>query len=64
MNRLSSCCIAFWTRTTGRKPGERGASLVEYGLLLALIVIVCVLAVSYIGNSTSTKLSSTASMLN
>jgi len=32
--------------------GERGASLVEYALLLALIAVVCFSAVSFFGGST------------
>ncbi|MGK2930338.1 MAG: Flp family type IVb pilin [Acidimicrobiales bacterium] len=40
---------------------ERGASLVEYGLLVALIAVVCVVAVAYFGGATSTSFSTTAS---
>ena len=42
---------------------EAGASLVEYGLLLALIAIVCLAAVTMIGQTTQSTLSSTASEL-
>ena len=35
------------------KRNERGASLVEYALLLALIAIVCFSAVSFFGSSNS-----------
>ena len=37
--------------------GERGASLVEYALLLALIALVCVGAIALLGNDVSTPLS-------
>lgn len=40
---------------------DRGASLVEYALLLALIAIVCIVAVFYFGTSTSQSFSNTAS---
>lgn len=40
---------------------ERGASLVEYGLLVALIALVCVVAVTYFGGETATSFSTTAS---
>ena len=40
---------------------DRGASLVEYALLVALIAVVCVLAVQLLGQSTSTSISTTAS---
>ena len=34
---------------------ERGASMVEYGLLLALIAVIAIVAVSALGSSVSTK---------
>ena len=37
--------------------GERGASLVEYALLVALIAVVCIAAITLLGNSASTKFS-------
>ena len=36
---------------------ERGASLVEYALLVALIAVVCIAAVTTLGKSASTKFS-------
>ncbi len=36
---------------------ERGASLVEYALLVALIAVVCIAAITLLGNNASTKLS-------
>lgn len=36
---------------------ERGASLVEYALLVALIAVVCIAAVSFIGTSANDKFS-------
>jgi Flp pilus assembly pilin Flp len=36
---------------------DRGATLVEYGLLLALLVVVCITAVNYFGSSIDTSLS-------
>jgi pilus assembly protein Flp/PilA len=43
---------------------ERGASLVEYALLVALIAVVCIAAVTFLGNRASTKFSSVGSSLN
>ena len=37
---------------------ERGASLVEYALLVALIAVVCIAAISFLGNAASSKFSS------
>jgi pilus assembly protein Flp/PilA len=42
---------------------ERGASLVEYALLIALIAIVCVVAVSLLGGNASNKFSQLGSGL-
>ena len=36
---------------------DRGASLVEYALLVALIAVVCIAAISFIGTSASSKFS-------
>ena len=49
---LSSCLPA--------RSDDRGASLVEYALLLALIAVICVAAVSALGGTVSTNFSSTA----
>lgn len=51
-------------RLPGESADDRGASLVEYALLLALIAIVCVIAVEVLGTTTSGGYSSAASMLN
>ncbi len=40
---------------------ERGASLVEYALLVVLIAVVCLLAVQVMGETTSSSISTTAS---
>lgn len=34
---------------------DRGASLVEYALLVALIAVVCIAAVTFLGNSADSK---------
>ena len=42
---------------------ERGAALVEYALLLALIAVVCILALTTLGEKASSKFASIASKL-
>ena len=42
---------------------ERGAALVEYAFLVALIAIVCLLALVFFGNETSELFSKSASSL-
>ena len=39
---------------------EEGASLVEYGLLLSLVAVVCIAAITLLGTSISTMLNSLA----
>ena len=42
---------------------ERGAALVEYALLVALIAVVCIAAITFIGSQTSDKFSEVGSKL-
>jgi pilus assembly protein Flp/PilA len=42
---------------TRTRLSEKGASLVEYALLVALIAVVCIAAITLLGNSASTKFS-------
>ena len=54
--------LATWLRVHVRE--ERGASLVEYALLLALIAVVCIAAITLLGNNASTSFSRDAASLN
>jgi pilus assembly protein Flp/PilA len=53
--------IGYWTKTCapfiGARFGrnERGAALVEYALLLALIAVVCIVALTTLGGKASSK---------
>ena len=42
---------------------DRGASLVEYALLVALIAVVCIAAVTLLGQQASSKFSTVASAI-
>ena len=61
--------IAYWQKHVapylrakfGRD--ERGASLVEYALLVALIAVVCIVAIAFLGRSASSKFSNVGSNL-
>jgi pilus assembly protein Flp/PilA len=46
-----------------RCKADRGASLVEYALLVALIAVVCIVAVTILGKNASSKFSSVGSAL-
>ena len=54
--------VAGWVRCRART--ERGASLVEYALLLALIAVVCIVAVTALGRKASTNFSMLSSQIN
>jgi len=40
---------------------EDGASLVEYALLVALIAVICIVAIAFLGQAASSKFSSVGS---
>ena len=48
-------CVPYIRARFGRD--ERGASLVEYALLVALIAVVCVVALRFLGGTTDDTLS-------
>jgi pilus assembly protein Flp/PilA len=45
------------------RPSQSGATLVEYALLVALIAVVCIVAVSMLGSNASNKFSQVGSAL-
>ena len=53
--------VAAWLRT--KTDSERGASLVEYALLLALIAVICIVALQFLGNAASSKFTSVGDSL-
>jgi pilus assembly protein Flp/PilA len=48
--------VAAWLRT--KTDSERGASLVEYALLLALIAVICIVALQFLGEKASENFNS------
>jgi pilus assembly protein Flp/PilA len=48
--------LDIMTRVTARTRDDRGASLVEYVLLAALIAVVCISAITFLGTSSSESL--------
>ena len=59
-NTLQRAAAAIWCALHPSKD-ERGASLVEYALLVALIAVVCIIAITFLGQSASSKFSSVGS---
>lgn len=52
--------LTAWAQARFNVEDDRGASLVEYALLVALIAVVCIAAVSLLGSNASTKFDSIA----
>jgi len=55
--------LATWLRARFGDD-ERGASLVEYALLVALIAVVCIAAVTLLGGNASSKFKSVGDSIN
>jgi len=55
--------IARYLACRCRLSSESGASLVEYAFLVALIAMVCLVAVVFFGQSTSSRYSNVASQV-
>ena len=54
----------FSTWLRARVNDDRGASLVEYALLVALIAVVCIAAVTTLGKAASSKFSTVGDSIN
>jgi pilus assembly protein Flp/PilA len=60
---LATAWERFSSFLRAKVQSERGASLVEYALLLALIALVCLAAVTFLGTNTSAGISTNASKM-
>ena len=56
--------LAMWTKVTSWMQSEKGASMVEYALLVVLIAIIALIAVRFAGQEVSTTFSEIGSGLN
>lgn len=54
--------VAAWLKA--RVASERGASLVEYALLVALIAVVCIGAVTFLGREAADEFSTIGNSIN
>jgi len=54
---MSDMVLAFWTRIQNivQESDERGATAVEYGLMVALIAVAIIVAVTLLGTNLSNK---------
>jgi pilus assembly protein Flp/PilA len=55
--------FALWERLTAWAKAEKGASMVEYALLVVLIAIIAIVAVTIAGRQVSTAFSTIAQTL-
>jgi pilus assembly protein Flp/PilA len=56
--------LKTWLEAKFKTNDERGASMVEYGLLLALIAVIAIVALKALGTNVSARFSSTSASLN
>jgi pilus assembly protein Flp/PilA len=55
--------LAMWTKVTSWMQSEKGASMVEYALLVVLIAIIALVAVAFAGQEVSSTFSEIGSGL-
>ena len=55
--------LALWTKLSTWVKADRGASMVEYALLVVLIAIIALIAISLAGQNVSKAFSTVASSL-
>jgi len=60
MKKLTSMYVALQTMMQSKLKEEKGATMVEYALMVALIAVVCVTAVTAVGTNSNTKFDSIA----
>jgi pilus assembly protein Flp/PilA len=61
MLQLSMSLATWWADLKERVSEDRGATAVEYALMVALIAVVIIAAVTLLGTSASTKFSEVGS---
>lgn len=61
---LWQAMIVGWVRDRAARKPDTGASLVEYALLLALIAVVAIVALEFLGHTVSNTLNNVADIIN
>jgi pilus assembly protein Flp/PilA len=64
MNKMLLWQVVTWLKHVFVRDDEKGASLVEYALLLALIAVVAVAALQFLGHTVSNTLNNVANSIN
>lgn len=60
MSKINNWALRKYAALQARKHDEEGQGLAEYGLILALIAVVCIAALTLLGGNISAKLNSLA----
>lgn len=50
-------------QTVATRTGRRGTTLMEYLMMISLIVVVCLVAIGYLGTSNNTNMSNSANAI-
>ena len=64
MLKLYTGLQTLWADLKGRVEEEHGATAVEYALMVALIAVVIIVAVTFIGTSAESKFNDVGSAVN
>jgi pilus assembly protein Flp/PilA len=64
MLQLYTGLVTWWADLKERAKEERGATAVEYALMVALIAVVIILAVTFVGTSAESKFEQVGSAVN
>ena len=56
--------LKTWLEAKFNMDSERGASMVEYGLLLALVAVIAIVALKALGTNVSAKFDTVSASLN
>ena len=56
--------LKTWIQAKFNVDSERGASMVEYGLLLALVAVIAIVALKALGTNVSAKFENVSASLN
>ncbi len=63
-NTVDLFVLKTWIQAKFNTDSERGASMVEYGLLLALVAVIAIVALKALGTNVSAKFSTVSASLN
>lgn len=51
MDKFMVSLMTFWSDITGKNEREKGATMVEYGIMVALIAVIVMVAVGPLGQA-------------